>query len=213
LSGQCTPVLCELTGTAGSTIGCELHLARHIQGADPAVIVNFALAYNPLLINPTGVAVCSPLPSNPVTQCAGQAADYCETTFGAAFVCDAGTGRCAECTVKTLVDPDLELKTGHTLKTCESDGGTCEAGQLNLLAFSTSAIPVTNAYVDGAGLIVGDSAFLDVQFEVLTSGTAEVSVHPGADFDASNAAAETLPLSVEHGPNPNPAHWIISNSP
>jgi hypothetical protein len=209
VDNACTPVVCEITGTAGQNVRCTLAMARSAQAGPAPAAANLTLAL-PAGATFNGVFVCNPLPNNPATVCSNKPAGYCATTFPAdAPICDAASGRCASCTVKAP-NESVTLTSGHQVNTCAQLGGSCPADQHQMVIFSPSSGPViTQAYVGGTGTITGNPNFITLDFTIGTAGTHAVTLQPGADFDAATVSAAPLTLTVKHGPTPaNPAHWI-----
>jgi len=207
--GACTTPACILAGTGGQTSDCVLHLARGagVAAEHDAVILNMSLAFAPARATPAGIYTCSPIPF----PCLDRAdpAFYCETYFPEVGpVCDPISGECAKCTLRAVDESGIELSSGHQVRTCAQEDGTCDEGRLQILIFGSSSRPITGAFMDDAGEISGQSAFVTVRFNLHADGPVRVGVADDKDFDASNATARGVPVQIKGGGDGGPTTWI-----
>ena len=210
VDGICSPVIAEIEGEVDSEVLWSLHVARAADALTPAVAALLTLDYDPAELTVLGIETCVPLPANPLTDCVGKGETYCEDTFGPGLVCEAGSGRCATCSTLETSSDAIITSTGHTVKTCDQAPTTCDAGKLQLLLFGLASTPLSTAYLDEDGDIIGASAVLDVRFRKLTADPAEVAIDPGADFDATDADANVLQTTIAYPADPNPSPVMLT---
>ncbi len=190
-------VVCDLTGDAGETTECGIHIARTDVAQEPAHAFTVTLAFDPAKVTPMGLMSCSALPI-PEGFCAGQSG-----------VWDAALSKCVVCSQAALDEP-VVLKTGHNVKTCQQEAETCPSDRLSLLAFMTNSVALSDSWIGAAGSPVGSSAVMRVVFQLIQDGPHVVRVHGATELSAADKDANALLVGVGHAASGQPSHWLQS---
>jgi hypothetical protein len=209
--GKCAHVLCEVSGSKGQVAGCQLHLARAAAADLPATMLELRLAYVESDLTPDSMTTCGPLEA-PFTGFPCPDGTECAAFGDSDIYCNPDNDQCEKCTAWELTDTEAVLPTGHMISTCsQPPKDTCTSGRYRFLFAGTESLPITAAYLDGNGVVQGESLFLTFNLLLdkdLPSPTA-VAVLP-ADFKATDKFAGALAVTVGHSSAPNPTHYILT---
>ena len=208
LGALCADTLCTLTGLAGQTADCAVHLVRDDQTLDPAVGVEFELHYPEALVTLDKIVICGAFPPPAGLPCV-TGDGTCELFGTPDIFCNDSVGVCWFCQEHEPGATDIVLSAGHSVTTCAKPPANCKSDRFKLLIYSAESAAINDAWLED-GSILGPSNFMTFRF-TLNSDTTDEAVHIyPQDFFATDAKADYLDFSVSHTPASGVDHYLVT---